>query len=77
MAPPAALDRSRDLRVSAAEAREGCEKTITVNRDGKRKKIAVKIPAGIADGARIRLRGLGASENGRHEDLYLKVRLSG
>ena len=75
--PPPALDRSRDLRVTAAEARDGGEKTVTVNRDEHRKKLAVKVPAGIRDGAKIRLRGMGASEGGRRGDLYLKVRISG
>ena len=75
--PPPNLDRSRDLRVTAIEANEGAEKTITVNREGHRKKIAVKVPAGIKDGAKIRLRGMGESADGRHGDLYLRVRVSG
>ena len=77
LAPPPELDRSRDLKVTAAEAREGCEKTVTVNRDGKRRKLAVKVPAGIKDGAKIRLRGMGESDGRRRGDLYLKVRIGG
>jgi len=75
--PPPALDRSRDLRITANEARDGCEKTVTVNRDGHRKKLAVTVPAGIKHGAKIRLRGMGESAGGRHGDLYLRVRVSG
>jgi DnaJ-class molecular chaperone len=75
--PPPNLDRNRDLRVTAIEASEGAEKTITVNREGHRKKIAVKVPAGIKNGAKIRLRGMGESVDGRHGDLYLRVRVSG
>ena len=75
--PPPALDRGRDLRITAAEAREGCEKTVSVNRDGRRQKLAVKVPAGIGDGARIRLRGMGESAGGRRGDLYLRVHVSG
>ncbi len=41
--------------VSLAEAATGTERTVSV--DGRR--IQVKIPAGVADGARIRLRGAG------------------
>ena len=77
LSPPAALDRNRDLRVTGDEAREGCEKTITLNRDGRRKKIAVRVPAGTRHGAKIRLRGMGAAGGGRRGDLYLRVRVSG
>jgi len=77
LSPPPPLDRSRDLRVTGDEARDGCEKTITLNRDGQRKRIAVKVPAGTASGTRIRLRGMGQSAGGRRGDLYLRVRVRG
>jgi DnaJ-class molecular chaperone len=79
LSPPPALDRSRDLKVTESEARDGCEKTITLNRDGHPRKIAVKVPAGTAGGTKIRLRGLGegSADGRRYGDLYLRVRVGG
>ncbi len=74
VAPAPSLDRERELPISASEARGGGEKTVTVSRDGKRQRLAVKIPAGIKNGARIRLRGMGHANGGRRGDLYLRVR---
>jgi DnaJ-class molecular chaperone len=41
----------------------------------RRRKLIVKIPAGITEGTRIRLRGLGRSESNQTGDLYLKVKI--
>ncbi len=77
--PPKAqtLDRETDIKVSPDEAAKGAEKKIAFQQDGHRKTVAVKIPAGIADGTRLRLKGLGEASNGMQGDLYITVRVAG
>jgi curved DNA-binding protein len=67
------LDQYQDLEISAAEARMGGEKPVTVRRGDEVKKLMVKIPAGISNGTRIRLRGLGERKGNQSGDLYLRV----
>jgi curved DNA-binding protein len=59
--------------VTLAEVARGADRMVDV--DGRR--LQVKIPAGVADGARIRLRGGGlrGSEQGQHGDLVINVRV--
>jgi curved DNA-binding protein len=59
--------------VTLAEAATGAERMVNV--DGRR--IQVKIPSGVADGARIRLRGAGlrAGEGAQAGDLVVNVRV--
>ena len=58
------------------EAMKGCTKTLRVNRpDGSTERIEVKIPPGVREGSKIRLRGKGGSSGyrGKRGDLYLVV----
>jgi curved DNA-binding protein len=60
--------------VSLAEAMTGAERMVNV--DGRR--IQIKIPAGVADGARIRMRGAGLRTAAQQEgagDLVVSVRV--
>jgi curved DNA-binding protein len=59
--------------VTLAEVARGAERMVDV--DGRR--LQVKIPAGVADGARIRLRGGGlrSGESGEAGDLVINVRV--
>jgi DnaJ-class molecular chaperone len=73
--PKPALDLVEEFNVSAEEAKNGGE-IFYVRKNGlKKKKLMVKIPAGIQNGTRIRLRGLGRREGQQYGDLYLKVRV--
>jgi curved DNA-binding protein CbpA len=73
--PKPALDVVEEFRLSPDEARNGGEKFF-VRRNGlKKKKLMVKIPAGIQEGTRIRLRGLGRKEGKQYGDLYLQVKI--
>jgi DnaJ-class molecular chaperone len=73
--PKPALDLAEEFKVSAEEAKNGGER-IYVRRNGlKKKKLMVKIPAGIQNGTKIRLRGLGRREGQQYGDLYLQVRV--
>jgi len=74
-APAENLDEYRDIEISPDEAVSGGEKEIRIKRKNQMKKLLVKIPAGIENGTRIRLKGMG-KQNGRlFGDLYLRVRV--
>jgi curved DNA-binding protein len=64
-------DVSAEAEVTLAEVARGTERMVDVN--GRR--LQVKIPPGVADGARIKLHGGGMSANGATGDLYLTVRV--
>jgi molecular chaperone DnaJ len=70
----AGRDLETEVGLTFHEAASGTTKAITVERG---RAVNVKIPAGINDGARIRLRGKGGSGTGGGApgDLYVKVRV--
>ncbi len=57
--------------VTLEEVARGAERMVDV--DGRR--LQVKIPPGVADGARIRLKGGGLRGDGQHGDLLINVRV--
>ena len=72
-------DLKHELTVPFADAVLGGEASLTVQRaDGDVEKIKVKIPAGIDDGKKIRLRGQGVSGmgDGPAGDIVLTIRVS-
>ncbi|MBI2853690.1 MAG: DnaJ domain-containing protein [Chloroflexi bacterium] len=73
-------ERGKDLEAKAiitrTEAEKGAEKEISYSRDGVMKRLAVKIPAGIKSGTRIRLRGMGLKGQ-VPGDLYVQVKIRG
>jgi|WetSurMetagenome_2_1015567.scaffolds.fasta_scaffold64176_3 DnaJ-class molecular chaperone len=74
--PEPNLDRYEDLEVSASESVNGGEKSFYY-RDGKKNRtLMVKIPAGIQNGTRIRLKGMGSKQGKKTGDLYLRVRIA-
>ena len=72
-------DFSMEATISFREAFSGCEKRIAYMKDGGREELSVKIPAGVENGARLRLQGKGSSglNGGPSGDLYLTVRIGG
>lgn len=72
-AAPRAPSAEATAEVTLAEVARGAERMVDV--DGRR--LQVKIPAGVADGARIRLRGGGVrgTAQGQHGDLVINVRV--
>jgi curved DNA-binding protein len=65
------------LAVTFEEAALGAEKRIVIQGSGKRDETTVKIPAGIGNGKKLRLRGKGypSRTGGKPGDLYIKVRV--
>ena len=72
-------DFSMELKVAFREAYEGCEKRVAFKRGGKREDLSVKVPAGIENGARLRIQGKGGEGGGGGPagDLYLVIVVAG
>jgi curved DNA-binding protein CbpA len=67
-------DVTRPLRITRVEAEHGGRRAVTLHADGRREEVLVTIPAGLAPGTRLRLRGKGRSgPGGRRGDAYLTV----
>jgi curved DNA-binding protein len=74
-APSQGRDTTTDLTITLEEAAKGAEKLISLNRDGRVEKIAVKIPPGIDTGKKLRVAGKGerGPGGGPTGDLYVSV----
>ncbi|MCM2359686.1 MAG: DnaJ domain-containing protein [Geobacteraceae bacterium] len=70
-------DFTMELALSFHEAFSGGEKRIAFMRDGRREELSVKVPAGVASGARLRIQGKGGEGvgGGPPGDLYLTVKV--
>ena len=64
-----------DIDITPAEAGSGAEKPFSYRRNGQVKNLMVKVPAGIKNGNRIRLKGMGIISGNNTGDLYLHVRI--
>ncbi|MBM5797623.1 MAG: J domain-containing protein [Cyanobacteria bacterium M_surface_7_m2_040] len=67
------LDAEATISLSFAEAFRGCERTLAVNEE----RVQVRIPAGVKNGSRLRLKDKGNLQpgTGRRGDLYLNLQL--
>jgi curved DNA-binding protein len=70
-------DIETELPIFLEETLENTAKTIAYDLGGATKNLKIKIPAGVNDGERIRLKGQGApgADGGSAGDLYLRIRL--
>lgn len=70
-------DLALELPVSLLEVLHGAEKTIAVGHGAAEGKVAVKIPAGIDNGKKLRIQGKGAPSptGGPSGDLYLHIKV--
>ena len=68
---PVNLDAEATVKVSFAEAFRGGERTLSVNDE----RVQVRIPAGVKNRSRLRLKGKGNHQpgTGRRGDLYLNL----
>jgi DnaJ-class molecular chaperone len=71
-------DIEAEMEISLEEAYRGGEKSLQLSSGEIVKFLSVKIPAGISDGKKIRLKGLGGEgvNGGSKGDLYLKVSIA-
>lgn len=75
---PVSRDDSLDLYafidISAHEARNGARKMVSLSTGAPKRLLRVRVPAGVADGSLMRLRGLGRrTPGGQSGDLFLRV----
>ena len=67
-------DLCHEITVFQKEADAGVEKIIKYKRGKERKKLVVKVPSGVTEGTRIRLKGMGLK--GRTPgDLYITINI--
>ena len=73
-APAANLDAEATITIGFADGFRGCERTLAVNEE----RVQVRIPAGVRNGSRLRLKGKGNLQpgTGRRGDLYLTIKLA-
>jgi curved DNA-binding protein len=73
--PSQGRDTVSDLTITLEEAAKGAEKLISIQREGRVEKIAVKIPPGIDTGKKLRVAGKGerGPAGGPAGDLYVRV----
>lgn len=76
--PTKGQDLTYQLTVSLEDILAGVERNISLRTNGVNQNVSVKIPRGIEEGKRLRLKGKGAAspDGGPAGDLYLKVQLS-
>jgi curved DNA-binding protein len=73
---PKAADQQSEIEVSFDEAFRGAEKELTIAEGTQQRTIRVRIPAGIDNGGKVRLRGQGAQAGGAGAgDLVLVVKV--
>ena len=75
--PERGKDLTDTISLNPDQANNGCEIEYIRQAGEKPKKLMVKIPIGIQDGQRIRLRGMGAAgkDGGESGDMYLGVKI--
>ena len=69
--PERGADVEHAVTITFEQAARGTTLPIQINRDGRLETIDVKIPPGVKDGSRVRLKGKGAQVNGAAGDLYI------
>jgi curved DNA-binding protein len=75
--PQRGADIDHPVTLSFEQAARGTHLPLQINRDGKLETIDIRIPAGVKDGSRVRVRGRGQqSQLGEPGDLYIITRVT-
>ncbi len=69
--PERGADVEHPVTLSFEQAARGTTLPLQINRDGKLETIDVKIPPGVKDGSRIRIKGRGQQAGGEPGDLFI------
>lgn len=75
-APRRGQDMEGSVEISLEEAFAGTTRTLALEVDGERRQVAVKIPAGVRSGQKVRVAGEGAPGAAGRGDLYLLVTIA-
>jgi DnaJ-class molecular chaperone len=73
--PQRGSDVEHPVTLTFEQAARGTTLPLQINRDGRLETIDVKIPAGVKDGSRVRIRGKGQQSNGEPGDLFIVTRV--
>jgi DnaJ-class molecular chaperone len=68
---PRGADVEHPIALTFEQAARGTNLPLQINRDGKLETIEVKIPAGVKDGSRVRIKGRGEQTGGEPGDLFI------
>ncbi|PID76449.1 MAG: integrase [Deltaproteobacteria bacterium] len=76
--PAKGQDITYQLTVSLEDIMYGVERNLSLKTNGRNQNVSVKVPKGIMEGKRLRLKGKGGAspEGGAAGDLYLKIQLA-
>lgn len=74
-APAPAQEVHSELRIGFMTAVNGGEERVRVNREGQARTIEVRIPKGVDEGAKLRIRNAGAGQGEAGPDLILTIRI--
>jgi DnaJ-class molecular chaperone len=75
--PQRGADVDHPVTLTFEQAARGTHLPLQINRDGKLETIDVRIPAGVKDGSRVRVRGRGQQSSlGEPGDLFIVTRIS-
>jgi DnaJ-class molecular chaperone len=70
-------DVEHEIELGLEDAYRGTTRRLSINHDGQRRDVDVRIPPGVGDGSRVRVGGEGEQGTGGapHGDLYLRIRI--
>ncbi|MFT3925608.1 MAG: DnaJ C-terminal domain-containing protein [Myxococcales bacterium] len=69
-------DQESEITIGFDEAMSGVEKELTIQEGQQQRRLRVRIPAGVSDGGKVRLRGQGSRRGNAAGDLVLTVKVS-
>ena len=77
-APRKGRDFEDEIQLDLEDAYRGATRRLTIKQDGHARSVDVRIPAGVADGSRVRVPGEGehGATGAQAGDLYLRIRLA-